>query len=132
MRLPFTASARSIRRRGKDRWGAYSHLSATIGSTFVARRAGVQQASNATNVSSYALTRRIGTTMGIGAPKAHDLSLRYRAAEPVLKTRRADARVIARGEALIVQLYAEVERVDVCGHIPCVSGCAKELSDEFV
>jgi hypothetical protein len=53
-----------------------------------------------------------------------DLSLRYKAAEPVLKTRRADARVIARGEALIVQLYTEVERVDVCGHLPCVSGCA--------
>src|SRR5215468_12500918 len=59
-------------------------------------------------------------------------SVMYRAAEPVPKTRRADARVIARGEALIVQLYAEVERVDVCGHLPCVSGCAQKLSDEFV
>src|SRR5262245_1813454 len=60
------------------------------------------------------------------------LSLRNRATEPVLKTRRADARVIARGEALIVQLYAEVERVDVCDHLPRISVCAQELSDEFV
>ncbi len=59
-----------------------------------------------------------------------DLSLRYRAAEPVLKTCRADARVIARGEALIVQLYAEVERKNVCGHLPRISGCAQELSVE--
>src|SRR5882724_11421768 len=57
---------------------------------------------------------------------------RYGAAEPVLETRRADARVIARGEALIVQLCAEVECVDVCGHFPCVSVCAQESSDEFV
>src|SRR6266436_5080047 len=49
------------------------------------------------------------------------LPLRYGAAEPVLETRRADARVIAGGEALIVQLCAEVECVDVCGHLPCVS-----------
>jgi len=41
------------------------------------------------------------------------LPLRYGAAEPVLETRRADARVIAGGEALIVQLCAEVARVDV-------------------
>lgn len=61
-----------------------------------------------------------------------ELSLRYRSAEPVLKTRRADARVIARGEALIVQLYAEVERMDVCDHLARVSGRAQELSGEFV
>src|SRR2546427_1004689 len=41
------------------------------------------------------------------------LSLSYRAAEPVLETSRADARVIAGGEALIVQLYAEVKCVGV-------------------
>jgi hypothetical protein len=35
----------------------------------------------------------------------------YGAAEPVLETSRADARVIAGGEALIVQLYAEVKCV---------------------
>src|SRR5215471_7014795 len=54
------------------------------------------------------------------------------AAEPVLETRRADARVIAGGEALIVQLCAEVARVDVCGHLPRVFGCAQESPDEFV
>src|SRR6266536_4364025 len=69
----------------------------------------------------YVSFRWIGTTMGIGAPKAHDLSLRYRAAEPVLKTRRADARVIARGEALIVQIYAEVECDQGCAHLLCDS-----------
>jgi hypothetical protein len=36
------------------------------------------------------------------------LPLRYGAAEPVLETRWADARDIAGGEALIVQLCAEV------------------------
>jgi hypothetical protein len=60
------------------------------------------------------------------------LPLRSGAAEPVLETRRADARVIAGGEALIVQLCAEVACVDVCGHRPCVSGGAQESSDEFV
>lgn len=53
-------------------------------------------------------------------------------AEPVLVTRRADARVVAGAEALIVQLRAEVACVDVCGHLPCVSVCAQESSDEFV
>jgi len=60
------------------------------------------------------------------------LPLRYGAAEPVLETRRADARVIAGGEALIVQFCAEVACVYVCGHIPCVSVCAQESSNEFV
>src|SRR5215813_1627526 len=54
------------------------------------------------------------------------------AAEPVLEARRADTRVIAGGEALIVQLCAEVARVDVCGHLPRILGCAQESSDEFV
>src|SRR5213593_3525778 len=60
------------------------------------------------------------------------LPLRYGAAEPVLETSRADARVIAGGEALIVQLCAEVKCVDVGGHLPCVSVCAQESSYEFV
>src|SRR5213075_567853 len=60
------------------------------------------------------------------------LPLRYGAAEPALETRRADARVCAGGEALIVQLYAEVECLGVCGHLPRVSVCAQESSDEFV
>ena len=33
---------------------------------------------------------------------------------------------------MIVQLCAEVEGVDVCGHLPRVSVCAQESSDEFV
>src|SRR5712691_10905043 len=63
---------------------------------------------------------------------ADGLPLRYGAAEPVLETSRADARVIAGGEALIVQLCAAVKCVDVCGHLPCVLVCAQESSDEFV
>ncbi len=57
-------------------------------------------------------------------PALANLLLRYGAAKPVLETRRADARVVAWGEALIVQLYAEVECVDVCGYLPCVSARA--------
>src|SRR5438045_2656522 len=60
------------------------------------------------------------------------LPLRDGAAEPVIETRRADARVCAGGEALIVQLCAEVECLGVCGHLPCVSVCTQESSDEFV
>src|SRR5947207_15528053 len=60
------------------------------------------------------------------------LPLRYGAAEPVLETRRAEARVIPGGEALIVYRCAEVACVDICGHLPCVSVCAQESSDEFV
>ena len=60
------------------------------------------------------------------------LALNHEAAEPVLETRRTDARVIAGGEALIVQLCAEVACVHVCGDRPCVSDCAQESSDEFV
>ena len=41
-------------------------------------------------------------------------------------------RGLSPGEALIVQLCAEVACVDVCGHLPCVSVCAQESSDEFV
>jgi hypothetical protein len=41
-------------------------------------------------------------------------------------------RVIAGGEALIVQLCAEVARVDVCDQHPCVSVCAQGSSNEFV
>src|SRR5437867_4101754 len=54
------------------------------------------------------------------------LPLRYGAAEPVLETHRADARVIAGGEALIIQLCAEVACVNVCGHLPCILLCVQE------
>jgi hypothetical protein len=53
-------------------------------------------------------------------------------ADPILEARRADTRVTARGEALIVQLYAEVTCVDVCDHLTWVLVCAQELSDEFI
>src|SRR2546427_5918918 len=60
------------------------------------------------------------------------LALNYEVAEPVLETRRTDARVIAGGEAVIVQLCAEVACVDICGDRPCVSDRAKESPDKFV
>src|SRR2546430_7269236 len=54
------------------------------------------------------------------------------AAEPLLETRRPEARVFAGGEALIVQLYAEVACVDVRGDLPCIRVSPQELPDEFV
>jgi hypothetical protein len=55
----------------------------------------------------------------------HVLLGRYGAAEPVLEMRRANARVIARSEALIIQLCAELECVDVCDDLPSVSACSR-------
>src|SRR5438105_14235204 len=43
-----------------------------------------------------------------------------RAAEPLLVMRRGEARIIAGGKALIVQLCAEVEGVDGGGHVTWV------------
>jgi hypothetical protein len=58
--------------------------------------------------------------------------LSYRAAEPVRETRRPDARVVARGERLIVQLYAVVPRMDVCDYRTSVVLRAQESPHEFV
>ena len=70
--------------------------------------------------------RRAGALLDLGVdPTWLTYVSRYGAAEPVLETRRADARVIAGGEALIVHLYAEVACVGVCGHLPCVSVALK-------
>jgi hypothetical protein len=44
------------------------------------------------------------------------------ASQPVLEARQADARVIARYEALIVNLYAVVERLGISDYRPCVPG----------
>src|SRR5713101_8133493 len=54
------------------------------------------------------------------------------AAEPVLETCRAEARVIAWGEALIVHLNAEVERLGIGDYRPRVPGCVQELPHEVV
>ena len=64
---------------------------------------------------------------GPGSPR-----LRDGAAEPVIETRRTDARVIAGGEALIVQRGAEVKCVGICDYLPCISVRAQKSSDEFV
>ena len=53
-------------------------------------------------------------------------------AKPVCEMRRAEARVVVGGEALIVQLCAEVFGMGVCGHLPWVSRRAQETPDEFI
>src|SRR4029453_12366453 len=67
-----------------------------------------------------------------GAVCGVTLPLRYGAAEPVLETRRAEARLIARGEACIVHLYAQVDCATVRGDLPWIPVCAQELPGEFV
>src|SRR6266487_4173038 len=54
------------------------------------------------------------------------------AAEPLLVMRRAEAGVIAGGKALIVQLCAEVQGVDVGDHLAWVSRYAQETPGEFI
>src|SRR5262252_6489400 len=48
----------------------------------------------------------------------HDLPVCHGAAEPVLKPHCAEHRVLARSEALIVQLGAVVASLDVRDHLP--------------
>src|SRR5882724_6514895 len=58
--------------------------------------------------------------------------LTYGASEPVLEACRAEAWVIAGSEALIVHLYAEVERLGIGDYRPCVLSCLQELPHEVV
>jgi hypothetical protein len=58
--------------------------------------------------------------------------LRGGAAEPLLEVHWGEARFIAGGKALIVQLRSEVECVDVRVHLSWVSRCAQETSGEFI
>lgn len=53
-------------------------------------------------------------------------------AEPVRETRRADPRVIAGSEAVIVHFCAEVASVNVCDHLPCVSFGGQVSSDKLI
>src|SRR4029453_1865381 len=66
------------------------------------------------------------TASAVGSP------LTYGACEPVLETCRADARVIAGSEALIVHSDAVVERLGIGDYRPGVPGCVQELPHEFV
>src|SRR5438034_6245472 len=54
------------------------------------------------------------------------------AAEPVAEARRSKSRVFTRGEALIVHVYAVVERAGVAHNLSRVPGCVQELSHEVV
>src|SRR5205823_13713678 len=54
------------------------------------------------------------------------------AAEPVAEARRSKSRVFTRGEALIVHVYAVVERAGVGDNLSCVPGCGQELPHEVV
>ena len=54
------------------------------------------------------------------------------ASEPVLEACRADARVIAGNEALIVHRDAGAERLGIGDYRPCVPGCGQELPHELV
>jgi NAD(P)-dependent dehydrogenase (short-subunit alcohol dehydrogenase family) len=60
------------------------------------------------------------------------LLLRNGLAEPVLEARWAEAGVISRDEALIVNLCAVVERTDVRNHLAWVAFCAQETPDQFI
>ena len=53
-------------------------------------------------------------------------------AKPVLETCRAEARVIAWSEALIVHSDAVVERLGIGDYRPCVPGCVQELPHEVI
>ena len=53
-------------------------------------------------------------------------------AEPILEARRTEARVFARDEALIVNLSAVVQRMDVRNHPAWVAVCAQETPDQFI
>jgi len=52
--------------------------------------------------------------------------MRYRAAEPVAEARHSKSRVFTRREALIVHVYAVVERLGIGDHCPYVPGCLQE------
>ena len=54
------------------------------------------------------------------------------AIEPILKARRAEARVVAGGEALIVHLCAEVACVGVGDHLARIPVCAQVTPGELV
>src|SRR6516162_3295910 len=53
-------------------------------------------------------------------------------ANPVLETCRAEARVIAWGEALIVHFDAVVECLGISDYRPCVPGCVQEPPHEVI
>src|SRR3954453_2286706 len=63
----------------------YSYLNATIGSTFVALRAGPKQASSATDMSTTAAAANVTGSAGVN-PKSSDATMRVRAREATTPT----------------------------------------------
>src|SRR5262245_53819213 len=59
MILIFWSSTFQYEYLGLKNWRVHSHLNATIGSTFVARRAGIQQATSATAVSNKEIAMKV-------------------------------------------------------------------------
>jgi hypothetical protein len=53
-------------------------------------------------------------------------------AEPVLEARWAESGVISKDEALIVNLYAVVERTDVRNQLAWVAVCAQEMPNQLI
>src|SRR5262245_59540864 len=62
----------------------------------------------------------------------HDLPACPGAAEPVIKPRRPEHRVLARSEALIVQLGAVVATFDVRDHLPGILVRGQVSPNEFI
>src|SRR5215468_9931998 len=64
----------------------YSHLNATIGSTFAARRAGIQQATSATTVSKSAITTNVSGSVALTPNSKPDIRRvsATAAAEPIV------------------------------------------------
>src|SRR6266446_1837247 len=70
--------------------------------------------------------------LGVAAALSCSSPVTYGASEPVRETCRAEARVIAWHEALVVHLYAVVERLGIGDYRPCVPTCVQELPHEVV
>src|SRR5207248_7185330 len=74
----------------------------------------------------------LGTWESLRAPPVRCSACFGLVAKPVLETCRAEARVIAWGEALIVHRDAVVESLGIGDYRPWVPGCVQELPHELV
>ncbi len=70
--------------------------------------------------------------LGVAAALSCGSPVRYGASEPVPETCRAEARVIAWHEALIVHRESVVKRLGISDYRPCVPSCVQVLPHEVV